>query len=177
MTTRVFIAGSRAITTIPVVVRKRLENIVERGFTVLVGDASGADKAVQTFLHDRGYRDVIVFCTGETPRNNVGRWTLRRIASAGSRKGTREYFTQKDRAMTDEATVGLMLWDGESVGTLKNVLRLLQHGKPVAVYRRDTKTFVDLKRMSDWSGMTIPTLLRAEVEDAERGSIQRDLFD
>ncbi|MGZ5441159.1 MAG: hypothetical protein ACXW5U_05340 [Thermoanaerobaculia bacterium] len=29
-----------------------------------------------------------------------------------------EYFTAKDAAMAEQADYGLMLWDGESVGTL-----------------------------------------------------------
>ena len=174
-TTRVFIGGSRAVARIPSPVRQRLENIVERGHTVLVGDANGADKAVQRILHDFGYTHVVVFCAGGSCRNNLGAWPTRSI-DAAARKGTREFYTAKDRAMTDEASVGLMLWDGESAGTLANVLRMLQQEKPVVVFRTDTKTFVDLKRLSDWSALSIPTELRAEVESAERLTAQRDLF-
>jgi hypothetical protein len=36
--------------------------------------------------------------------------------------------------MAQEATVGFMLWDGESRGTLLNVLRLVAQEKPVVVY-------------------------------------------
>lgn len=174
-TTRVFIGGSRAVARIPALVRQRLENIVDRGHTVLIGDANGADKAVQRILHDFGYKHVVVFYAGDACRNNLGAWPTRSV-DATARKGTREFFTAKDRTMTDEASVGLMLWDGESAGTLANVLRLLQQEKTVVVYRTDTKTFVDLKQRADWSSLTIPTELRAEVESAERVAAQRDLF-
>lgn len=174
--TRVFVAGSRAVAQVPAPVRLRLENIIERGHVVLVGDANGADKAVQKFLNDREYRNVIVFCTGETCRNNIGRWPLRRIDSSGARKGTRGFYTAKDRAMTEEASVGLMLWDGESIGTLANVFRMLQQEKAVVVFRLDTNVFLDLKRLSDWSALAIPAELRTQVEDAERVTAQRDLF-
>jgi hypothetical protein len=44
--------------------------------------------------------------------------------------------------MAAQATVGLMLWDGESRGTLLNVLRLVAQGKPVVVYNQGCETLV-----------------------------------
>ena len=37
--------------------------------------------------------------------------------------------------MSEEASFGLMIWDGESAGTLMNVLRLLKQNKSVADFR------------------------------------------
>lgn len=173
--TRVFIGGSRAVARLPAEVRKRLDKIIGGGLTVLVGDAAGADKAVQRYLHDRGYTEVVVFVAGTTARNNVGGWPIRRVDPAGARKGTRAFFATKDRAMTDEATVGLMLWDGESEGTLANVLRLLQQRKKVVVYRTDEKRFAELRDLRDWAAMSIPTELRGAVEESERPE-PRSLF-
>ena len=45
--TKVFIGGSRAITRLHPEVAKRLRNIIDGKLMVLVGDANGADKAVQ----------------------------------------------------------------------------------------------------------------------------------
>jgi hypothetical protein len=36
--------------------------MIEKGFTILVGDANGADKAVQRYPADKDYRDVVVHC-------------------------------------------------------------------------------------------------------------------
>lgn len=175
--TQVFIGGSRAITRLPEPVRHRLDNIIERRLTVLVGDANGVDKAVQTYLDQRGYEDVVVFCTGEQCRNNVRRWPVRRIEASGARKGTRAFYTAKDRAMTDAASVGFMLWDGESQGTLANVLRLLHQKKKVVMYRSDRKNFVELCALSDWTSLSIPTELRTAIEEDARGDeAQRGLF-
>jgi adenine-specific DNA-methyltransferase len=52
--------------------------------------------------------------------------------------------------MADEATVGLMLWDRESFGTVMNVLRLIQSHKKVVVYVAPEHEFVDVKTESDW---------------------------
>src|SRR3990170_3898864 len=60
--TKVFIGGSRRLSRLNKDVKRRLDNIIERGFTVVVGDANGADKAVQQYLASRRYQKVIVFC-------------------------------------------------------------------------------------------------------------------
>lgn len=58
----VFVAGSRALSRLNAQVKERLDNIVKQNFAVLVGDANGADKAVQRYLAERGYRNVVVYC-------------------------------------------------------------------------------------------------------------------
>ena len=72
--TRVFIGGSRHITRLEAEVRRRLDRIVEKGLPVVIGDANGADKAVQRYLSDRQFQRVEVFSADESPRNNVGGW-------------------------------------------------------------------------------------------------------
>ena len=51
--------------------------------------------------------------------------------------------------MAAAATVGLMLWDGQSRGTLMNVLRLADQRKPVVVYVQPRKRFVDVRTQGD----------------------------
>jgi hypothetical protein len=48
----VFVAGSRHISRLPIEVEKRLDTMIEKRFQILVGDANGADKAVQRHLAD-----------------------------------------------------------------------------------------------------------------------------
>lgn len=85
--TTVFIGGSRHISRLSDVARKRLNNVVAKGFPVVVGDAAGADKAVQKFLLEAGCRDVSVYCTGERCRNNLGDWPVRRVDAGGNGSG------------------------------------------------------------------------------------------
>ena len=80
--TTVFVGGSRRVSELSAEVRERLDNIMEGKFTVVIGDATGADKAVQRYLYDKHYRNVEVFCSGGICRNNVGDWQNRRIRSA-----------------------------------------------------------------------------------------------
>lgn len=171
--TKVFIGGSRHVSRLPASVQQCLDRLIEKGLPVIIGDANGADKAVQSYLSAHHYQNVEVYCAGRLPRNNVGGWPLRPIA-VDERRGTVEFYTAKDRAMTDDATVGFMVWDGKSVGTLLNVLRLLSQQKKVVVYVGPEKQFEELKTLSQWDEFIsrCPSELRSKVE--ERAASERD---
>ncbi len=161
--TRVFIGGSRNVTRLDDAVKRRLDRIVEKRLPVIVGDANGADRAVQRYLHARQFELVEVFAADESPRNNVGDWPVRVIRASHARRDF-DYYATKDRAMAAEATVGLMLWDGDSRGTLMNVLRLADQRKPVVVYVQPRKSFVDVRTPGD---------LATLVGDLERHAASR----
>lgn len=149
--TKVFIGGSRHISRLDSDVKRRIDRIIEKRLQVLVGDANGVDKAVQEYLHGKGYNLVEIFCSGDSCRNNRGGWATRMIPvpKSGKRKDF-GFYTTKDRAMAEEATVGLMLWDRESVGTAMNVLRLVRNNKTAVVYVAPDHEFVDVRNESDW---------------------------
>ena len=142
--TTVFLGGSRHISRLNDQFRQRLDNIIEKEFPVIVGDANGADKAIQQYLDERRYQFVEVFCSGADCRNNIGNWTKRSIA-AETRYRDARFYAEKDRAMAQEATVGLMVWDGKSRGTLFNAFRLLQQGKMVLIFVAPEKRFLELR--------------------------------
>jgi hypothetical protein len=148
--TKVFLGGSRQVTRLNDQVRERLKTIVQKNFPVIVGDANGADKAMQTFLFKEGYRNVEVFCSGHSCRNNVGNWKINLI-ECDSRARDFSFYAAKDRIMASEATFGLMIWDGNSVGTLLNVWRLLEKQKKVVVYITPEQQFLELKNSEQWS--------------------------
>jgi len=122
---------------------------MEKELPVIVGDANGADKAVQQYFSSKGYQKVEVFCTGSVCRNNVGHWNTRNIGTTTYDKG-RAFYTLKDRAMALEATYGFMVWDEKSPGTLLNVLRLLRQGKKVVVYLTSVYRFAELLSLDQW---------------------------
>lgn len=107
--------------------------MIDKGLQILVGDANGADKAVQRYLADKSYPNVLVHCMREHCRNNVGHWPTRAVTAPRGAKGF-DYYSMKDRAMADAAEYGLMLWDGKSKGTVNNVVNLARAGKLVVVY-------------------------------------------
>ena len=42
--------------------KNRLDTMIEKGFQILVGDANSADKAIQRYLADKSYPNVLVHC-------------------------------------------------------------------------------------------------------------------
>jgi len=128
-----------------------LDDLIQKGCTILIGDANGADRAVQQHFANRGYRKVIVYCMDRC-RNNAGNWELRPISSATAKRDF-SYFAQKDLVMAREARCGVMFWDGKSKGTLNNIHNLLHDRKKVLVYLSTHKVFhklsdeIDLKTL------------------------------
>ena len=57
--------------------------------------------------------------------------------------------------MAEEASVGFMIWDGKSAGTLTNVSRLLRQNKKVVVYAVPTKRFLTLRDEADWERLAL----------------------
>jgi adenine-specific DNA-methyltransferase len=147
--TCVVLGGSRHISKLTDEVQVRLGRIVQQEFRVVVGDANGADKALQKYLADQSYEQVEVFCSGSSPRNNLGHWTCRQVTTK-ARPGTFEFYAAKDLAMATEATVGFMLWDGESAGTMLNVWRLMQSQKTSLVYVQPRREFLQVRHLDGW---------------------------
>ncbi len=145
---KVFIGGSRSISRLDAEVMRRIDRMVERKLSVLVGDANGADKAVQTYLGERQYPNVVVFFTGGQCRNNVAEWPVTSAPPPHHIKDFR-FFTAKDSVMAREADVGLMLWDGQSCGTIVNVARMVAANKPVVVYVSARKDFSTVRSRPD----------------------------
>ncbi|HMD83438.1 MAG TPA: hypothetical protein VKO18_01915 [Terriglobia bacterium] len=147
---KVFIGGSRRVSRLDERVKGRLDEIIRKQLPVIIGDANGADRAVQDYFHQRAYEQVEVFCTEGRCRNNVGNWRIRPVPAPAGGKHDFEYYAAKDRLMAEEGSIGFMLWDGKSRGTLANVLRLMEQGKKVVVYLAPSKQFTTLRNMSDW---------------------------
>jgi hypothetical protein len=145
---RVFVGGSRRLSRLNKDVKCRLDRVIEKGLTVIVGDANGADKAVQRYLSSKRYEKVIVFCMAGECRNNLGSWPTRQVTAASDVRRGSLYYGTKDRAMGSEADYGLMLWDGKSRGTLTNIEDLLRREKPVVVYLAADGSFVTLRQLS-----------------------------
>ena len=163
--TKVFIGGSRRIRTLDADVKERIDRIVEKRLPVVLGDASGADSAVQEYLQSKGYDLVEVFCSGDACRNNKGRWPTRTVQPARARRDF-AFYAAKDRVMADEASFGLMVWDKESVGTLMNVFRLLRHHRKIVLYVAPDHQFVDVQSEDDWQRLIAgcSAKLRARIE-------------
>jgi hypothetical protein len=161
--TKVFIAGSRQITRLPAEVKTRVDAMIDKGFQILVGDANGADEAVQSYLAEKAYPNVVVHCMERHCRNNVGQWPTHEVPGPKGARGF-DFYSAKDRVMADAAEYGLMLWDGKSKGTINNVVNLSRDRKPVVVYVAPKKQFLTVKAFNDLGRV----LAQGDTEDVER---------
>lgn len=150
--TKVFLSGSRHISKLSDRIKERIDRIVAEGFPIVVGDANGADKAFQHYLLNRSYSNVEVFFSGRSCRNNAGNWPLREVEPP---KGSRGYevHSAKDREMAHEATIGLMVWDGKSAGTILNVRRVIRQGKIAVLYVAPNERFIAMKTPAHWDAL------------------------
>ncbi len=147
---KVFFGGSRTIARLSQAVKERADNIIANGYLMLLGDANGADKAMQKYLADKSYRNVLVFCVGGVCRNNIGDWETRNVDPNRSKRDF-DYYSTKDVLMGEEADYGFMLWDGKSKGTLNNIVNLCERNKKVLVYFSPAKSFYTVESERDVS--------------------------
>ena len=140
----VFLSGSRAISRLNQEIRERLAGITSQSFDILIGDANGADKALQSFLRENNYANVTVYCSWGRCRNNIGHWRTYNVQVPAGYKG-RDFYTQKDRLMAQEADYGFVLWDGKSPGSIENVINLLAVIEAALSVRRRRTSMLDQK--------------------------------
>lgn len=141
---RIFISGSISVKNISSQIISRLVNMIDKGHEILIGDADGIDKAIQMFFSDRGYKTVIVYCSGEICRNNIGKWNVQNISVPPNAKG-RKFYMVKDEQMAKDADYGFLIWDGKSAGTINNLINLIQLGKTGLVYFVPLNCFYTIK--------------------------------
>lgn len=174
----IFIGGSREVTRLPKDVQARLDEIIRKNHHVILGDANGADKAVQKYLSDNKFKNVTLFCSGDQPRNNVGHWPIQAV-TADSKSKDYHFFAAKDREMARRADFGLMIWDGKSPGTLLNLVRLLQGGKIAVLYNAAQKQTVNIKTAAQLREFyrACKDTIRADIEKRATGQEKRFLAD
>jgi hypothetical protein len=144
---KVFIGGPRTIRTLHSAVEERLNSIIEKNITVLVGDANGIDKEIQEHLYAANYKAVLVYASNGIARNNVGQWEVRNIPVTSNVTGF-AFYAEKDKAMADNADYGFMIWNGKSKGTLNNIINLSRQSKVVLVYFTPHKKFYSINSLN-----------------------------
>jgi hypothetical protein len=90
------------------------------------------------YLDSKGYSNVIVYCSGETPRNNFV--TGAKVCScAEAAKGLTGSAFQyvKDIQMAQDCDTALMIWDGKSKGTAENIRRVKETEKTYRIINED----------------------------------------
>ena len=128
---KVFIGGSKTLVHLTPQMCTLIDELIQSGTDILVGDCRGADTLVQQYLAGKDYRRVTVYASGTTVRNNAGNFTVK-LVPADSAKGF-DFYRQKDIAMAADADSALMFWDGKSKGTQHNISDMKAQNKPCTV--------------------------------------------
>ena len=149
---KVFIAGARAISTLEEPVENRLRGLYNKNYSVLVGDANGVDVAVQRYFSKLNYSNVTVYASNGKARNNIGNWQVETVSVPSNIKGF-DFYAVKDKAMADNADYGFMIWNGESRGTLNNIINLLNDNKKSLVYFTPDKILTQIDNFKDLEKM------------------------
>ena len=146
--TKIFFGGSRAASKLNKDVKYRIDNVIEKNYSILIGDANGADKAVQNYLFEKNYKNVVVYCMEMQCRNNIGFWEAKHVNAPSGKTGF-DYYSIKDIEMAKEANYGFMIWDAKSKGTLNNIINLLKFEKKSLLYFYPDKKFYVMSTFED----------------------------
>lgn len=128
---KIFIGGSKTLKALSPCMIRALEWVCEKGYEVLIGDCFGADKLVQKYFFERGYKSVKVYASGNKVRCNEGGYPVVAVSAAG--KSGFAFYRQKDIAMSLDADHAMMFWDGASKGTRCNIEDMERQEKFTAV--------------------------------------------
>ena len=135
---KIFICGSISIKFLNETIRRELDNIIEKKYNVLIGDAEGIDKLVQEYLTNKGYKDVTVYYTGDKPRNYINDFNSKRVNydekldKQSNKQREKQQF--KDRKMVAECDISYCIWNGKSKGTYENIKKVLDSNKDIEIY-------------------------------------------
>ena len=135
---KLFISGSKSITELPITFKLLLDDYMVESTEFLVGDCYGVDAAVQKYLELKGYKNVTIYCSGETPRNNFTTGAkVRSCADAAKGLTGSAFHYVKDIQMANDCDQAIMIWDGKSKGTGENIRRIKEMGKPYRIINED----------------------------------------
>ena len=133
---KIFISGSKSISMLPELAKTFIDQFIENGDEILVGDCYGIDAVVQKYLESKGFSNVTVYCSGVTPRNNfTSSAKIHSCTEADKGLTGSAFHYMKDIQMAKDCDQALMIWDGKSKGTAENLKRIKEMGKPFVVIR------------------------------------------
>ena len=167
---KVFLSGTRKIERLPGEVTTLIEKLIDLDANFIVGDAPGSDRAFQKYLALLNETQVTVFSSAPYLRNNVGKWPFQMIDS-GLKSRTNAMHAAKDRMMAELCDMGVMIWDGQSAGTLANLIDVISQEKLAYLYN-----FLDneLVKFDGETSLSIYLEEFPEIRDVATKRLKRD---
>lgn len=128
---RLLLMGSSAFKAkeLPDVVRELLDEAMALDMTMIVGEARGACRRFQDYLHSKGYQGVIVG-HARSIRYNAGGWKTVKYG---------DDLKERERRMIENCDSAVVIWVDSSSVIAENLEYLKKLGKPTYVYEYSTK--------------------------------------
>lgn len=136
----VFVSGSSKLKKLTEEMKKCLDEHMSKNASFIVGDCYGADELAQKYLKSKGYEDVTVYTSTETPR--AKRCSYDKCVSLWSEaqgKYGEDFYQVKDKAMCMACDIAVAFWNGSSYGVKCNIIRCLDLNKTCLVYVSEIK--------------------------------------
>jgi hypothetical protein len=129
---KLLLMGSSAfrVREMPVEVKERIDEAIERGLTIIVGEASGANRLYQDYLNAKGYRNVVVGHAVRL-RYNVGNWKDVQYGKD---------LKERERKMIEDCDSAIVIWMNNSGVIAENLELLKRLGKPTYLYECSSET-------------------------------------
>ena len=129
---KLLLMGSSAFKdrALPLVVKDRIDDAMERGVTIIVGEAPGTSRLYQDYLKSKGYRDVIVGHAIRL-RYNAGNWKDMQYG---------KNLKERERKMIEDCDFAIVIWMNNSSVIAKNLELLKRLGKPTFLYECSSET-------------------------------------
>jgi hypothetical protein len=146
---KVMLSGSRSIKSLPEKVKLKLKDLIKENTIFLIGDADGADVLFQDYLKNLGYKNVEIYHVDELPRHNLGFWETKYINPMRKTKNWL-FYTKKDIEMTKDSDFSIVLWDGQSEGSVLNCHRALSNEKKVYLLDEQSDKEIVLNKLFEF---------------------------
>lgn len=129
---KLLLMGSAAFKAreLPLEVRDRIDDAVQDGITIVVGEAQGACRLYHDYLRSKGYENVIVGHALKI-RYNAGNWKEFQY-------GTN--VKEREQKMIEDCESAIIMWVDQSGQIAKNLEMLKRLWRPTFVYEFSTKT-------------------------------------
>jgi len=116
----------------PAEVKERIDQALERGMQVIVGEAAGACRLFQDYLKTKGYRNVVVGHAIRL-RYNAGNWKTVQYGKD---------LKERERKMIEDCDSAVIIWMNNSGVIAENLELLKRLGKPTYIYECSSETGV-----------------------------------
>ncbi|RUT49478.1 hypothetical protein [Campylobacter fetus] len=149
---KVFISGSISIKNLNPEVCKIIDDIINKNYQILVGDAHGVDALVQKYCIQKNYINLCVYYVDEQPRNRESvnflikqvppekKGEVINVNNENVKIGKKEQGF-KDRKMADDCDYAFAIWDEKSSGSFANIQKCFKDNKFVKIWLNEQNRF------------------------------------